>query len=1092
MQYNQAQNANWQTFGRFKSLNRKHFLKALLLCAVCGLSVSSNAGTITGNLNKWAPITIEFVGPTASETDTSPNPFLDYRLTVALIAPDGDVHQVPGFFAGDGNGGDNGDRWQVRFAADQVGQWRYQATLQSGSELAISTDFSAGTAVNLEAAAGEFFVAPQSADAPGFLAHGRLEYTGEHYLKFRDGPYWIKSGTDSPENFLGYNGIDGTVDQGGSNFLHDFAAHRGDARGDDPVFSNSSSGADSLGITGALNYLSDQGVNSIYFLPMNLGGDGQETYPFVGGEKNRFNKTHFDISKLYQWNQVLAHAQRRGIALNIQLSETEPENERWLDDGSLGVERKLFFRELIARFGYLLAAKWNLGEENDFPVSELRAQASYLNALDWTKKPISVHTQINNFRDYEQLIGDELFSASSIQYDPPLANEFVETWRKRSADAGRRWVIDMDENTGGITNRNADTRRKQILYDVYFSGGNLEWYYGYHPLPTGGDITAGDFRQREAIWTTMRHARNFMESQLPFWRMQPADQLVSGEADSFGGAEVFAAPGEIYAIYLPNASGNPAIDLNNASGSFSLQWFNPRNGEFEGGTNSIVGGDQVSLGAPPSNSNDDWVVLVKSHNAPDLTDFSPAETSADSVIANDQPSSDTNTNNSDEQATDDSDANTSDEQATNDSDESTSDEPATDDLDTSTTDEQATDDSGEDSSNEPATNESTANTNEQSDDNDRSDSDSSAPDNSETTDAEPNNQSPEFLDVGELPPAEPGELYTLSVTATDAEGVAPIVTAETLPLGMQFGQVADGVATIEWQVPTDATEAVTFELVAIDVQDRSITTTVRITIAVSASTAAAGSEQGNEPESNAMQDAPADNNNADTAQEESTSTMADSTIAAIATSIDFPPIIVGADDAHIRVGQTLRRTVVPVDPEGIVAALRLDSALPGIQFIDNGNGGRELVWTPEEANTGIHELRFIATDSGETPHVIQHIMNLEVHALEDTNVDLEPIDASEDINFAPIFVPIDNQEVRSGDTIRFIVKPLDANGSAPILHVISPPQGARFVDSGDGFRTFIWSVPESFSGELTLQFIATDSDDISVTVEHLVVVTVLP
>jgi len=177
---------------------------------------------------------------------------------------------------------------------------------------------------------------------------------------------------------------------------------------------------------------------------------------------------------------VLSHAQRRGIALNIVLSETERNNERWLDNGAMGTERKLFFRELIARFGYLLAAKWNLGEENDFSVSELRKHAAYINQLDWSRKPIAVHTQINNFRDYEELVGDPLFTASSIQYDHPYASDFVEQWRKRSADAGKPWVIDMDENTGGIKNQNASIRRKQILYDVFFSGGNIEWYFGYH------------------------------------------------------------------------------------------------------------------------------------------------------------------------------------------------------------------------------------------------------------------------------------------------------------------------------------------------------------------------------------------------------------------------------------------------------------------------------------------------------------------------------------------------------------------------------------------------------------------------------------
>lgn len=1034
------------------------FLVALML--LLG-SVPSIAGVVSGDLTKWAPVTVDFTGPTANETDQSPNPFLDYRLTVVFNGPNGEVHQVPGFFAGDGNGGSQGSVWRVRFAADQTGQWRYQATMSSGNNIAINTDTTAGTAVALDGANGEFFINAQSSEAPGFLAHGRLEYVGEHYLKFRDGPYWLKAGTDSPENFLGYVGIDGTVDQNADQFLHDFATHRSDARSDDPLFTNGSTGADSLGITGALNYLSDQGVNSIYFLPMNLGGDGQETFPFVGGTKTSFNKTHYDISKLYQWNLVLAHAQRRGIALNIQLSETEIDNERWLDNGELGVERKLFFRELIARFGYLLAAKWNLGEENDYPVSELRTHASYIAELDWTNKPIAVHTQINNFRDYEQLVGDGLFSATSIQYDPERANEFVETWRQRSTNSGRPWVIDMDENTGGLSSSNADTRRKQILYDVFFSGGNLEWYFGLHPLPLGGDTTAGDFRLREAMWTTMRHARNFIESQLPFWRMQPADNLVSGEAQSFfGGAEVFAAAGEIYAIYFPNASGNAVLDLTDASGSFSVQWFNPRSGVFAGETTNIVGSARVALGSPPSNQNDDWVVLVKSHNAPALPDFgvgdspvvdqepladpetvvvpetdvdpeTPVETdpAVDAEVAVDaEPSVDTDVvpESVIEMETDIATGGESDPLAEAEVDAITDSTSATADSDS-----EVTADSTEGS-------------------------DPLQADDQPLADDQPN-EPPAFQPVGELPPAVPGSLYSFSVLATDAEGVAPIITADTLPPGMTIRSVDNGVVDIDWQVPNELTQPATFELIAIDVADNNLRTTLSVTIQL------------------------------DTAAPESESEPA--TPASIGD--DLPPIILGAQDVRIGVGQTLRRTIIPVDPEGIVASLRLNTNLTGIEFLDNGSGGRDLIWTPEAKDIGVHELNFVATDSGRTPHVVSQSMTVEVvNDLTADELDLALSTGTE--NYAPVFVPVADRTATQGDTVNIVVRPIDPNGVAPILHVNTPPEGASFNDNGDGSRTFSWQIPNDITGNVLIQFIATDNEDLNITVDQTILIEVQP
>lgn len=610
-----------------------------LLFFACAALSNAYAATVSGELTKWHPITVDFNGPFASETDDPVNPFLDYRLTVDFTGPSGRVTQVPGFFAGNGQGGGQGNVWRARFSADEVGRWSYRAQLHTGDEIAVNPDLNTGNPVAIDGPTGQFNVGPRNSGAPGFLKHGRLEYVGGHYMKFRDGPYWIKGGTDSPENLLGYTGFDGTIDQGGirSDFLHDFVTHQADANPSDPFFTNESTGADSRGIIGALNYLGEQGVNSVYFLPMNLGGDGQETYPFVGAANDRYNKTHYDISKLYQWNIVLNHAQRQGVALNVVLSETESENERWLDNGALGVERKLFFRELIARFGYLLAIKWNLGEENDFRLEQLQLHSGYIQALDWSGKPIAVHTHINQFYRYGEIVGDPRFSASSIQYDPQFAGQFVEQWRTNSANAGHPWIIDMDENTNGLGTEGYDERRKQILYDVLFSGGNIEWYFGYSPPPVGGDIDAGNFRYREGMWTQMRYAREMMQREMPFWRMQPADYLVQGESGDFGGAEVFALDGEFYAIYLPATNGSETLDLRAADGFYRQRWFDPRTGQIINGASGIAGSERVQLGSPPSRQGDDWVILINKTTPGQPVEPTPPEQPPEQPSANAAP-----------------------------------------------------------------------------------------------------------------------------------------------------------------------------------------------------------------------------------------------------------------------------------------------------------------------------------------------------------------------------------------------------------------------------------------------------------------------
>jgi hypothetical protein len=269
---------------------------------------------------------------------------------------------------------------------------------------------------------------------------------------------------------------------------------------------------------------------------------------------------------------------------------------------------------MIARFSYLLALKWNLCEENVFPIDQIYEFTDYIQALDWAEHPVTFHNPMDWFQDYENLLGDDHYTVTSIQYERSQAGEYVEQWRNRSSDFGRPWVIDMDENGPagiGLSSLNADELRKEILYDVYFSGGNVEWYAGYHDLPVGGDVRLEDFRTRELMWQYTWYARRFIEENLPFWNMSPADWLLVNESEDHGGGQVFALPGELYAVYLPNASSGGVL---NVEGDFILRWYNPRTGEFEGLPQSISATDSIILEPPIADVQNDWVVLIQSPN----------------------------------------------------------------------------------------------------------------------------------------------------------------------------------------------------------------------------------------------------------------------------------------------------------------------------------------------------------------------------------------------------------------------------------------------------------------------------------------------
>ena len=146
------------------------------------------------------------------------------------------------------------------------------------------------------------------------------------------GNTWIKGGSDSPENFLAYSGFENTTpNPDRPEWFHSYTPHINDWNEGDPDWENGKG----KGITGALNYLSSQHVNSVYLLLMNIGGDGQDVWPYSGQIDRKGNpgndNLHFDLAKLRQWEMVFAHAQRKGLNLHLVLGEGEEANKKELD-----------------------------------------------------------------------------------------------------------------------------------------------------------------------------------------------------------------------------------------------------------------------------------------------------------------------------------------------------------------------------------------------------------------------------------------------------------------------------------------------------------------------------------------------------------------------------------------------------------------------------------------------------------------------------------------------------------------------------------------------------------------------------------------
>ena len=569
-------------------------------------------GLVSGELKTWHTVTITFSGPITSEQAT-PNPFTDYRMQVIFIGPSGQTYEVPGYFAADGNAAETsatgGNQWRVHFVPDEEGLWSYVASLRTGSWVAVDLSADAGASAGyFDGAAGSFLVEPTDKTGNDFRAKGMLRYVNMHYLAFAGtGEYYLKGGADSPENFLGYFEFDGTSDEGGlspntPDGLHHYEPHLADWSSGDPTWQDGKG----KGIIGALNYLADMGGNSVYFLTYNVdGGDGRDSWIWTSPTE----RERIDVSKLTQWEIVFSHMDAKGIQLHVVTSEAE--NHGNLGKGFSDI-RKLYYRELISHFAHHLAVIWNIGEENGNSDEQRKQFAAYIHALDPYDHPVTVHTysgQASTF--YDGLLGDPHFEATSIQGNGNQYNSWAIELRQRSAAAGRPWAIYGDEQGPAVNAgmNNLDALRKGALWGNLMGGGaGVEWYWGYQG--DFGDCQSEDWRVGEPLWNMTRYALDFFQTYLPFWEMEPANELTP--ADDY----VFIKPGDIYVVYLKNGK-TTTINIP-AGDEYTIRWYDPRNGGplLTGTIAYLQGGQAVSIGLAPHSTNQDWVVLICKNQQP--------------------------------------------------------------------------------------------------------------------------------------------------------------------------------------------------------------------------------------------------------------------------------------------------------------------------------------------------------------------------------------------------------------------------------------------------------------------------------------------
>lgn len=598
-----------------------------------GQHQTSSKVEIRGELQKWHKVTFIFDGPATSEM-TEYNPFLNYRLDVKFTQGD-HSYTVPGFYAADGHAAEtsatSGNKWMVRFTPDRTGEWQYHVSFKKGESIAVRRDLAGESAAFMDGTSGTLRIENTDKSGRDNRAKGRLNYVGKPYLQFEEtDAYFIKVGVDAPENLLAYTDFDATPNV--FDLRKKWEPHAIDFTEEAQGFLWQ--GDKGKNLLGAIHYLASKGLNAFSFLTFNVDGDDRNVFPhllkviaaeyeeYADVHKNRnawntrVHKTRFDVSKLEQWERIFEFAETQGMFLHFKTQETE--TDHLMDSGKLGLESKLYYRELIARFGHHLALNWNLGEENTQSIEEVKKTADYINQMDPYKHHRVIHTYPSQDGRYASLIGDQsALTGASLQLTDRHfrdVHDRVLNWRTKSDSAGRPWAIAVDEPGNAkfalLTdeeNRGHDSARVHGLWGALMAGGfGVEWYFGY--ASPHSDLTCQDFRSRDLFWDQNRVALEFFENDLTFWKMKPSDHLTK-DLRSW----CMAREGEQYVVFIPPGLSTTSINLGKPKNRYSVRWYNPREGGAmkEGSVRKLKGGGMVDLGFPPSDKDKDWVVVIR-------------------------------------------------------------------------------------------------------------------------------------------------------------------------------------------------------------------------------------------------------------------------------------------------------------------------------------------------------------------------------------------------------------------------------------------------------------------------------------------------
>jgi Putative collagen-binding domain of a collagenase len=213
-------------------------------------------------------------------------------------------------------------------------------------------------------------------------------------------------------------------------------------------------------------------------------------------------------------------------------------------------------------------------------------------------------------------------SGISLQSMPSNVGSDTRKWVTESAKSGHKWVVANDEqgpaDVGVLPDTidfNHDDIRKNVLWgNLMNNGAGVQYYFGYKYADS--DLTCQNFRSRANMWKLSNIAHNLFVEYIPFWEMSIATSTILSNPTTTKNSCLATENRGTILVYL-YGGGSDVLNLTvpkpSSIRSFSIQWYDPINGgDLQNGPlKESAPRAGSSIGNPPSDKDQDWVVLLR-------------------------------------------------------------------------------------------------------------------------------------------------------------------------------------------------------------------------------------------------------------------------------------------------------------------------------------------------------------------------------------------------------------------------------------------------------------------------------------------------